>query len=139
MKKLCCLVLSIFIFCFGIGIKAEDLSLAQNAKSAILLEASTGEVIFEKNSHEKLHPASMTKMMSMLLILENIEKGVINWDDIVTVSANASGMGGSQILLETNSFFKLFHFEIICTTQTFQVLIPFTSYLHTEQFSYKYI
>lgn len=102
MKKLCCLVLSIFIFCFSIGIKAEDLSLAQNAKSAILLEASTGEVIFEKNSHEKLHPASMTKMMSMLLILENIEKGVINWDDIVTVSANASGMGGSQILLETN-------------------------------------
>ena len=44
----------------------------------------------------------MTKMMSMLLILENIEKGVINWDDIVTVSSNASSMGGSQILLETN-------------------------------------
>lgn len=102
MKKLCCLVLSIFIFCFGINVKAEDLNLAQNAKSAILMEASTGEIIFEKNSHEKLHPASMTKMMSMLLILENIEKGVINWDDIVTVSSNASSMGGSQILLETN-------------------------------------
>ena len=102
MKKLCCLVLTIFIFCFGINVKAEDLNLAQNAKSAILMEASTGEIIFEKNSHEKLHPASMTKMMSMLLILENIEKGVINWDDIVTVSSNASSMGGSQILLETN-------------------------------------
>lgn len=102
MKKLCCLVLIIFIFCFGINVKAEDLNLASNAKSAILMEASTGEVIFEKNSHEKLHPASMTKMMSMLLILENIEKGVINWDDIVTVSSNASSMGGSQILLETN-------------------------------------
>jgi D-alanyl-D-alanine carboxypeptidase (penicillin-binding protein 5/6) len=102
MKKLCCLVLTIFIFCFGINVKAEDLNLASNAKSAILMEASTGEVIFEKNSHEKLHPASMTKMMSMLLILENIEKGVINWDDIVTVSSNASSMGGSQILLETN-------------------------------------
>lgn len=102
MKKLCCLVLSLIIFCFCINVKAEDLSLASNAKSAILLEASTGEVIFEKNSHEKLHPASMTKMMSMLLILENIEKGVINWDDIVTVSSNASSMGGSQILLETN-------------------------------------
>ena len=102
MKKLCCLFLTIFIFCFGIKVRAEDLNLAQNAKSAILLEASTGEVIFEKNSHEKLHPASMTKMMSMLLILENIEKGVINWDDIVTVSSNASSMGGSQILLETN-------------------------------------
>ena len=102
MKKLCCLVLTIFIFCMGINVKAEDLNLAQNAKSAILMEASTGEIIFEKNSHEKLHPASMTKMMSMLLILENIEKGVINWDDIVTVSSNASSMGGSQILLETN-------------------------------------
>ena len=102
MKKLCCLVLTIFIFCLSINVRAEDLSLASNAKSAILLEASTGEIIFEKNSHEKLHPASMTKMMSMLLILENIEKGVINWDDIVTVSSNASSMGGSQILLETN-------------------------------------
>jgi len=102
MRKLCCLVLILFIFCFCINVRAEDLSLASNAKSAILLEASTGEIIFEKNSHEKLHPASMTKMMSMLLILENIEKGVINWDDIVTVSSNASSMGGSQILLETN-------------------------------------
>ena len=63
MKKLCCLVLTIFIFCFGINVKAEDLNLASNAKSAILMEASTGEVIFEKNSHEKLHPASMTKMI----------------------------------------------------------------------------
>ena len=102
MKKICCLFLTIFIFCVSIKVKAEELNLASNAKSAILLEASTGEVIFEKNSHEKLHPASMTKMMSMLLILENIEKGVINWDDIVTVSSNASSMGGSQILLETN-------------------------------------
>lgn len=102
MKKICCLFLTIFIFCVSIRVKAEELNLAQNAKSAILLEASTGEIIFEKNSHEKLHPASMTKMMSMLLILENIEKGVINWDDIVTVSSNASSMGGSQILLETN-------------------------------------
>ena len=101
MKKLYCLLI-IFCICFSIKVKAEDLNLAENAKSAILLEASTGEVIFEKNSHEKLHPASMTKMMSMLLILENIEKGVINWDDIVTVSSNASSMGGSQILLETN-------------------------------------
>lgn len=100
MKKVFCLI--VVMFCFIIRVNAEDLNLAQNAKSAILMEASTGEIIFEKNSHEKLHPASMTKMMSMLLILENIEKGVINWDDIVTVSSNASSMGGSQILLETN-------------------------------------
>ena len=102
MKKAIYLFLCSLFFLLNIySVSAEELSLAPNAKSAIMLEASTGEVIFEKNSHEKLHPASMTKMMSMLLILENIEKGVINWDDIVTVSSNASSMGGSQILLET--------------------------------------
>lgn len=83
-------------------VKGEEIVLAENAKSAIMLEASTGEIIYEKNAHEKLNPASMTKMMSMLLIMEAIEDGIIKWDDIVTVSANASGMGGSQILLETN-------------------------------------
>lgn len=81
--------------------KAEDTSLAQNAKSAIIIEASTGEVIFEKNSDEKLEPASMTKMMSMLLIMEAIEQGNISWNQKITVSENASSMGGSQILLET--------------------------------------
>ena len=81
--------------------QTENSSLAKNAKSAILIEATTGEVLFEKNAHEKLAPASMTKIMSMLIIVESIEKGIINWDDVVTVSENASGMGGSQILLET--------------------------------------
>lgn len=84
-----------------LNVKAENLSFAENAKSAIMIEASTGEVLFEKNSDEKLVPASMTKMMSMLLILEAIEKGIIKWNQIVTVSENASSMGGSQILLET--------------------------------------
>lgn len=82
-------------------VKADDLKLAENAKSAILIEASTGKVLFEKNADEKLHPASMTKMMSMLLIIEAIEDGVIKWDQVVQVSENASSMGGSQILLET--------------------------------------
>ena len=85
---------------FMIPVQAET-DLAPNAKSAILIEASTGKIIYEKNSHEKLAPASMTKMMSMLVIIESIEKGVIGWDDMVTASENASGMGGSQILLET--------------------------------------
>lgn len=99
MKKL---IFGLCIFFILItGIKAEELKLAQNAKSAILIEASTGEIIFDKNSHEKLHPASMTKMMSMLLIVEAIEDGVLKWDEMVTVSENASSMGGSQILLET--------------------------------------
>lgn len=82
-------------------IRAEEIVLAQNAKSAILMESSTGTIIYEKNPHEKYSPASMTKIMTMLLIIENIENGVLKWDDMVTVSENASKMGGSQILLET--------------------------------------
>jgi len=84
-----------------ISVNKEVADIAGNAKSAILIEATTGKIIFEKNSHEKLAPASMTKIMSMLLIMENIDKGVISWDDTVTTSENASSMGGSQILLET--------------------------------------
>ena len=92
----------LFLFLFGFNsVYADDLKLAESAKSAILIEASTGKILFEKNADEKLHPASMTKMMSMLLIIEAIEDKIIDWDQMVTVSENASSMGGSQILLET--------------------------------------
>lgn len=102
MKKVLCFVLMcVMLLPWPVmSAKAEELKLAESAKSAILLEPTTGEIIFEKNSHEKLHPASMTKMMSMLLIIEAIENEVIGWDEMVTVSDNAAGMGGSQILLE---------------------------------------
>ncbi len=102
MKK----VLGIFLTCllvfpmFMMPARADELKLAENAKAVILIEASTGEVLFEKNADEKLVPASMTKMMSMLLIIENIEKGVLKWNQEITVSENAASMGGSQILLE---------------------------------------
>ena len=79
---------------------ANEVELASNAKSAILIEQSTGQILFEKNSHEKIPPASMTKMMSLLLIMESIDNGKIKLSDKVTVSKNASSMGGSQILLE---------------------------------------
>ena len=104
MKKIMLVVftfLILFNFMFVFSVQADDLKLAENAKSAILIEASTGKILFEKNADEKLHPASMTKMMSMLLIIEAIEDGVIKWDQVVQVSENASSMGGSQILLET--------------------------------------
>ena len=103
MKKILMIVLGFLTLFTGFfKVQAEDdLKLAENAKSAILIEASTGKILFEKNADEKLHPASMTKMMSMLLIIEAIEDGVIKWDQIVQVSENASSMGGSQILLET--------------------------------------
>lgn len=80
----------------------EELNLAENAKSAILIETSTGEILYQKNANERLAPASMTKIMSLILIMENIENGNLKWNDIVVVSKNASSMGGSQIFLETN-------------------------------------
>ena len=101
MKKLLILLTLSTLLIFPSNIKAEELKLAENAKSAIIIEATTGKVLFEKNADEKLVPASMTKMMSMLLIIENIENGVLKWDQQITVSENASSMGGSQILLET--------------------------------------
>lgn len=82
------------------SIKAEEL-FAQNATSAIMIEASTGDIIFEKNANEKLKPASMTKMMTLLLTFEAIERGDLKLTDEVIVSIKASSMGGSQILLET--------------------------------------
>lgn len=97
MKKVIVLISLLF---FPLIVKAEDINLAENATSAIMIEASTGQILFEKNAHEKLAPASMTKMMSMLLIMEAIESGNLKWDEMVTASANASSMGGSQIFLE---------------------------------------
>ena len=98
MKKICGILLSLLVL-FPFNISAMEL--ATNASSVIVMEPTTGEIIYERNSHERRHPASMTKIMTMLLVMEAIEKDIIKWDDIVTVSSNASGMGGSQILLET--------------------------------------
>ena len=98
MKKI---ILSLTLLLIPAFVYAEEVDLAPNAKAAIIVEASTGTILYQKNVHEKLPPASMTKMMGMLLVVESVEKGQINWDDIVIVSENASSMGGSQILLET--------------------------------------
>ena len=82
-------------------VKAEETEdLAPNAKSAIMIEASTGEILFQKNKDEILAPASMTKMMSMLLIMEEIENGNLKWNEMITTSEKASSMGGSQIFLK---------------------------------------
>jgi len=77
-----------------------QVNLAANAKSAILLDVDTGTVIYEKNAHEKLPPASITKVMTMLLIMEALERGEIKLSDKVRTSEYAASMGGSQIFLE---------------------------------------
>lgn len=87
-------------FLFIINVRAEDLKLTETAKSSILIEASTGEIIHDSNANERLAPASMTKIMSLIIIMEEIEKGSITLNEVITVSENASKMGGSQIYLE---------------------------------------
>lgn len=70
------------------------------APSAILMDAATGTVLFEKNANERLAPASVTKVMTLLLVMEALDSGRIGWDDTVTASETAAGKGGSQVYLE---------------------------------------
>ena len=97
MKKII-LISAFFILLFPNNGMAEEL--ISNAKSGILIEANSGKIIFEKEKDMEVSVASMTKMVAQIIILEEIENGNIHWDDIVTVSKNASDMGGSQIYLE---------------------------------------
>lgn len=77
---------------------APDLSL--DCKSAVLMEASTGKVLYEQNPAEAMPPASVTKIMTLLLVMECIDAGTLKWEDTVTASAHAASMGGSQIFLK---------------------------------------
>jgi D-alanyl-D-alanine carboxypeptidase (penicillin-binding protein 5/6) len=95
--------LSVLFFLTHIGFTSAEettLEFAEEATSAILMERDTGTVLFDKNSHERLPPASMTKIMTMLLIMEAIDDGRLNWEDKVRTSERAASMGGSQIFLE---------------------------------------
>ena len=96
MKKFMLFLMLLFVFITPIS--AEDLTL--NAKSSILIEASTGKILYEKNKDERYAPASMTKMMSLVIIMDNIYNGNLRLDEMVKTSKNASGMGGSQIFLK---------------------------------------
>ena len=78
--------------------RAAELEVA--GKSALLMDAATGTVLYEKNAHEPLAPASVTKVMTMLLIMEAIDSGKIGWNDTVTASETAAAKGGSQIYLK---------------------------------------
>ena len=95
MKKILILLLLLLPY----SVFADEL--IPNAKSGILMEVNSGKILFEKDKDMKLSVASMTKMMAQIIIMEEIEKGKIHWDDVVTASKNASSMGGSQIYLET--------------------------------------
>lgn len=102
MRKFLFILCSFLLFCFSC--KAE---LVNYSKSAILIEPTTLRVIYDYNSEEKLPPASMTKIMTLLLIMEDVDNGIINMDDMVTISSNAANMGGSQVFLQEGMQIKV--------------------------------
>lgn len=102
MKKLLCAALCLVMLTspvYAINTLTDD-DIDISAPSAILMEKVTGEVIYEKNSHERLPPASVTKVMTMLLIVEAVERGDISLDDTVIASERAASFGGSCVFLE---------------------------------------
>lgn len=105
MKRISSLVLALALL--ACGVRAENTtpeqgqpSLALSAQSAVLMEKETGTLLYEQQAHQVLEPASVTKIMTLLLVMEALDSGAITKDEMVTVSANAAGMGGSQVYLK---------------------------------------
>ena len=100
MKKVTTLLLAAVLLAGGLPRRAAAVDLNLNAKSALLMDVATGTVLYEKECHERLAPASVTKVMTMLLIMEALDDGRIHLDDQVTASETAAAKGGSQIYLK---------------------------------------
>ena len=99
MKRLICVGLAL-LTAVMMAVPAQGATIQLSAPSAILIDQATGTVLYEENAHERLAPASVTKVMTLLLVLEALDQGRIGWDDQVIASAAAAGKGGSQIYLE---------------------------------------
>ena len=100
MKRIGAGILLLALLAGLLPLRAGAVELDVAGKSAVLMDASTGTVIYEKNAHERLRPASVTKVMTMLLIMEAIDSGRIGWEDRVTASETAAAKGGSQVYLK---------------------------------------
>ena len=105
------LILGVHLFCSHLPnittVTAESLIDSMTAKSAIVVDAGSGEVLLSKSIDKKLPIASMVKLMTVLLTLENIDNGVLSLDQKITVSKNAAGMGGSQVFLDAGSDYSI--------------------------------
>lgn len=100
MKRTVCYVLLICLLVGVIPGPARAVNMDLPVKSAILMDVATGTILYEQNAHEALAPASVTKVMTMLLIMEAIDSGAIGWNDTVTTSESAAAKGGSQVYLK---------------------------------------
>jgi len=94
------LLLTMNVFSLQANAKEEQQKLVENVKSAILIEKDSGQILYEENIHERLAPASMVKIMTMLLVMEAIDEGTLTFEEMITTSDHAASMGGSQIFLE---------------------------------------
>ena len=100
MKRVWVIWMALVLALSGFSVKASAVELEVGGKSALLMDVATGTILYEQNAHEKLAPASVTKVMTMLLIMEAIDSGKIRWEDMVTASEAAAAKGGSQIYLK---------------------------------------
>ena len=103
MKQISALLLAVLLVTASLPAASavgEDAGLSLSCTSAVLMEKETGQLLFDQNSHDKLEPASVTKVMTLLLVMEAVDSGRLSLEDMVTVSAYASGMGGSQVYLK---------------------------------------
>ena len=105
MKKLCATLLCLAL-CMGV-LPVRAAGPEVNARAALLMEKSTGQVLYEANAHAPLELASVTKVMTMLLIMEAMDAGTITKETMVPVSATAAGMGGSQVYMEEGEEFSV--------------------------------
>ena len=105
MKKILLIIMSFFIL--NLNVLAEE-DFAPNGKSAILVDNLSGKVLYEKNADEKLAPASMTKLASMLIVMEAIDNGNLKFEDKVTISEEAANMGGSQVFLQAGEVYTVY-------------------------------
>ncbi len=99
MKKLIGALLAALCLLALLPATADAVELPLTSRAALLMEKTTGQILFAQNEHEALEPASVTKIMTLLLTMDAIDSGALSYDDVVTVSANAAGMGGSQVFL----------------------------------------
>lgn len=112
-------------------------SLNLESGAAILIEQKTGKVLYAHNIHEKLRPASVTKVMSILLIMEAIDGGKISYDDLVPCSENASTMGGSQIWLDTTEKLTVYDMlKSICVVSANDCTVAMAEYIAGSEESF---
>lgn len=105
MKKILLIIMSFFVL--NLNVLAEE-DFAPNGKSAILVDNLSGKVLYEKNADEKLAPASMTKLASMLMVMEAVDNGNLKFEDKVTISEEAANMGGSQVFLQAGEVYTVY-------------------------------